>query len=330
MQNCQSLRSGLRSYSIYRRAATRAGKIGQALLAGLVLCFCLALQAESRSQWEIQHPDLSAGEDGTYVPGQMPGQLHKGLPPQLSKNFWQGQNAGTGNVVQPGVVLTGILDKDLSSASNKPGDIFAINLTEGYVQNGMQVIPRDSKIVGAVTSVTPAKLQRTGQPGNIQVSLQSLVLPDGTHVPFFGFIATNPNHAYKKAPQKRNLGFDMRDAGSALTGMLSPYTSRVGIMAARKYRGNDFCLDKGEPLPVRLNQQLVIPEQEVKPAQAMPVPGTGTSSVPGLTGPDPVGQYRAPLPAQNVPGLDGQSDPFNTPINPGTQVKPLSDMPEPF
>jgi hypothetical protein len=363
---------------------------------GVVLCCSLGSAAYSRSQWEIQHPTLPADQDGTY----MPGQLHKGVPSSLSKNFWQGgQYPGQSNIVQPGVVLTGVMEVELSSARSKPGDIFALTLQDGYVQNGMQVIPQNSKIVGTVTSVAPAALQRHGQPGNIQVSLQSLVLPDGTHLPFYGFIANNPNQGSKDPPKKRHLGFELKDAGSSMAGMLSPYTGRMGYLMKKQYRGNDFYIDQGEAVPVRLNQQLVIPDAEVKPVTAVspngiPVapgmnpaapgmnpaapgmnpaapgmnpaipgmnpaipgmnpaipgmnpaipgmsqaapglyrPGTGTQApaVPGLAGPDSVGQYRTPAPAQPVPGLSGESDPFNLPVNPSKQSKPLSEMPEPF
>jgi hypothetical protein len=62
----------------------------------------------------------------------------------------------------------------------------------------------------------------------------------------------------------------------------------------------------------------------------MPAPGFAPSVVPGLSGPDTTGQYRAPVKPQAVPGLTGEADPFNMPVNPGVQSKPLSEMPEPF
>jgi hypothetical protein len=307
------------------------------LLAALSLS--LQMAAGARSQWEIQHPTLPADQDSTYVPGQMPGQLHTGVPMGLSKNFWQGQHPGFVNRIPPGVVLTGILQNELDSGSSKPGDIFAITLQDGFVQNGMQVIPQNSKIVGSVTAVSPAKVQRHGQPGNMQVSLQSLVLPDGTHVPFSGFISSNPNHALKDAPKKRSLGFDIKDTGAQMAGMLNTYTNGFGYALNKRYMGKDFYLDEGEALPIRLNQTLVIPEEEVKPVTAampngMPgapglMPGMPPQGVPGLSGPDAIGQYRRPSAGNPVPGLVGE-DPFNTPVNPNVQSKSLNDMPEPF
>ena len=78
------------------------------------------------------------------------------------------------------------------------------------------------------------------------MSLQSLVLPDGTHVPFSGFIASNPNHALKKAPPKKNAGFDIKDTGKQLGGMLNTYTNGFGYAVRKRYQGNDFYLDEGE------------------------------------------------------------------------------------
>lgn len=298
----------------------------------LVLLSACPLSAEARSQWEIQHPTLPPQQDGVYLPGQMPGQLHKGLPAQLHPDFWKGQVPTLANRVTPGVVLTGVLEQELDSGENKPGDVFSIRLDDGYVNNGMQVIPQKSKIVGAVTSVSPASRATHGQPGSLQVSLQSLVLPDGTHIPFFGFIAINPNHAMKDKPQQRNLGFDIADTGKHAAGMLGSFTNGIGYMYTKKYRGKDFYIDKDEMIPVRVNRTLIIPELLVKPIapQAMPGQSMPPGMVPGLSGQDSIGHYQPPVPATPVPGLVGDADPFAVPITPGVNSRPLSEMPEPF
>lgn len=311
----------------------------------------LASPVEARSPWDMQHPTLPPQQDGNYMPGQLPGQLHTGVPPALTtpqnlgKNFWQGQHPGFVNRIQPGVMLTGILEDEISSGKNKPGDVFALSLEDGFVQNGMQVIPQKSKIVGAITHVVPARtLRAPGQPGSLQVSLQALVLPDGTHIPFAGFIANNPNHAYEKAPGKKNAGFDVKDTGHHIAGMMGSFTNGIGFMYSKKYRGRDFYMDKDDAIPVRLNKTLIIPEQYVRPVGAPPdapgmnanVPGMSSQlapvapgMVPGLTGADPVGQFSPPRPGQPVPGLVGETDPFTIPVN-GPTSKPLNEMPEPF
>lgn len=339
-------------------------------LVSAIICLGLSqpLAAEARSPWDMQHPTLPAQQPPAgFQPGQAPGTLHTGVPPQFSqtssmqpssmqpnqlpKNFWQGgKQSGFANRIQPGVVLTGVMEDEISSAKNKPGDIFAINLKEGYVENGMQVIPRESRIVGAITHVVPAKSQRApGQPGSLQVSIQSLVLPDGNHLPFAGFIAINPNHAFEKQ-QKKNLGFDIKDTGSHIAGMMGSFTNGIGFMYARKYRGRDFYMDKDDTIPVKLNKSLIIPEEYVKPVGAAAdapgingltpdakgmsnaLPPLAPGMVPGLSGPDTVGQFQAPKPQQPIPGLvGGEADPFITPINSSaTGSKPLNDMPEPF
>ncbi len=342
-------------------------RLGIGVLSAVLAALGLALpnHALARSQWEIQHPTLPADQDGTYVPGQMPGQIHNGMPPQMNTDFWKGQHPGFVNCVQPGVVLTGILENEIGSDESKPGDTFAITLEEGFVQNGMQVIPQGSKIVGSVTSVMPAKSQRHGMPGQISVSLQALVLPDGNHLPFSGFIASNPNHAFKNPPKQRNGGFDLKDTGSHVAAMMTGFTGGLGgYMYKNRYRGQEFYIDKGEALPIRLNRTLTMPDGVVRPvAAAMPnaIPGSpGISGVPGplgsivapaapsggnfqmssqmvpiqqipgLAGADSVGQYQAPRPAQAVPGLIGD-DPFNAPLNKTSgSTRPLNQMPEPF
>lgn len=298
----------------------------------------LNLPADSRTPWEMQHPPAPQADGAAPA---VPGQMHMGIPAQfqspkqLPSGFWQGQQGGIANRLQSGTMLTAVMDDEISSGRNKAGDLFALNLDDGFIQGGMQVIPRGSRIVGAITHVVPAKTQRAGNPGSLQVSLQSLVLPDGTHIPFSGFIANNPNHAYKNPPKKRTLGFDIKDTGSHMAGMMSSFTNGIGFMYAKQYRGNEFYLDKGELVPVRLNKPLLIPEQYVQAAQPVPVttPINGNlppGMVPGMVGTDNVGQFQAPTTAPPVPGLLGDADPFKPAATFPPTARPLSEMPEPF
>lgn len=314
----------------------------QALGLSLAMAIAAALipPCQSRNQWDIQQANSNKQQNTPYQEGQTPGQVHTGIPAQfqapqqLGKGFWQGQHPGFSNRLQPGIMLNGVLDDEISSRDSKIGDLFAINLEEGFVQNGMQVIPRGSRILGAVTHVIPAKSQKSGVPGQLQVSLQTLVLPDGAHLPFAGFIAVNPNHSYQNPPKQRSLGYDIKDTGQHLAGMMGSFTNGIGFMYAKKYRGNDFYMDKGEIIPVRLNKTIIIPEQYVQPV-AM-TGGTQTQfsmppgMVPGLAGPDQFGQFQAPKPPTPVPGLVGDADPFNTPTTGMPAARPLNEMPEPF
>lgn len=314
----------------------------------------LQLPAEARSQWEIMQQNQSNPyiqgnpnapgtpiQPGGLAPATAPGQqtlplpdpsgfmpipagLHNNMPPQLGANFWKGQApGGITNRVSPGVVLTGILEHTISSGKSLPGDTFAITLEDGFVQQGMQVIPQHSKIVGVVTSVSPAKKQRHGHPGQMQVSLQSLVLPDGNHLPFAGFIDSNPAHAFKKPHKKRYAGFDIGQTGNNISGMFGQFTDGIGFTVARRHRGNEFILEEGEAIPVRLNKTLTVPPEVLRPVQTAAVPGqipSPTSFVPGSGIPGAV-------PPQPVPGLVGD-DVFAAPVGPAP--KSLSDMPEPF
>lgn len=314
---------------------------------------------QGRNQWEIQKQQGSnpagtvssqqaaaqiAGMTGGTIPGvptTMPGQApflpsqapflpgQTSAPGQIGPNFWKGQVpagvAGVSNRVPAGVVLTGILEHTISSGKSLPGDTFAIKLEDGFVQNGLQIIPQHSKIVGSVTAVTPAKKLRAGMPGQMQVSIQSLVLPDGTHLPFSGFIDSNPAHAFKKPPKKRNLGFDIADTGKHFNSMLGSFTDGIGVTHARRHRGDDFILEEGEAIPVRLNRGLTVPESVVQPVQ-IATPGFQGYAPPAAPSAVPMRGPSAMVPS-SVPGLVGD-DVFAQPIGPAP--KSLNDMPEPF
>ena len=306
--------------------------------------------SESRNQWEIQKGQPQnpgsmmsgqqaaaqiAGMTGGVMPGQpstMPGQApflpgqSPMTPGQVGNNFWKGQMPTMTNRVQPGVVLTGILEHTISSGKSSPGDTFAIKLEDGFVQNGMQVIPQHSKIVGSVTSVTPAKRLRAGMPGQMQVSIQSLVLPDGTHLPFSGFIDSNPAHAFKKSPKKRNLGFDIADTGKHVSSMFGSFTDGIGVTHARRHRGSEFVLEEGEAVPVRLNRGLTVPESVVQPIQ-IATPGFQGYAPPVSAPPVMAPRASAGGVPSAVPGLVGD-DVFAQPVGP--TPRSLNEMPEPF
>jgi hypothetical protein len=199
--------------------------------------------------------------------GNVPGYLAPGSqPPANLSNFWQtgaGNLARDENVIGENVVLTGILDDDLSSKTSKVGDVFAIVLEDGYVVSGKTLIPKGSRIIGSVAAVTPAKSLYNGYPGTLQISLQSLVLPDGSNMPVYAFLDHNPNSTVPPPNQQRKYGVPVAQYGKSLSsGLLTSLGSlgtRAGLpFANAHYRkpGNDFVLKKGEMLPVRLNRSL--------------------------------------------------------------------------
>ena len=184
----------------------------------------------------------------------------------IAPNFWSGNHPSLANSIQTGTTLTAVLDQDLSSAKSRLGDVFSLRLPDGYASGGMQIIPPGAKIIGAVTAVTPARNLRGGHAGQLQVALQSLLMPDGfTQIPLHGFIESNPNHVFKQPAQTRSLGSDVRDYGQQVAGMMGSFTSGLGTVMARRNRGRDFSLDKGEVVAVRLNRSLTVPEALVQP-----------------------------------------------------------------
>lgn len=270
----------------------------------------------ARNQWDINHGASNPPVDPRFnAGGNMSGQV-----PAFHPSFWQGNHPSLGNQIQTGTVLTAILEDDLHSGKNVSGDSFALTIEDGFATNGNMLIPPKTKIIGTVTSTSPAKYTKQGIPGQMDVSLQSLVFPDGVTVPFHGFIDGNPNHLPKKSPKHRNHGQDLRDFGQSVSSMLGSFTSGFNFVHARRHRGIDFILEKGEAIPVRLTRSLQIPQSEIKPITAQTAPGTGAATVPGL------------VPAQPVPGLAGISgtgsgpNEFSQPIQPTA----LPSMPDPF
>lgn len=207
--------------------------------------------------------------------------------------------------VQPGVVLTTVMEHEVSSATSKVGDVFALRLDDGYARNGLQIIPIGSRIICSVTSVTPARNLRGGLAGYMQVSLQMLVLPDGQHVPIYGFIDSNPNHAFKEAATERYSGSDVRDYGQQVSAMMQSYTSGLGTTMAKRYRGLDFVLEKGELVPVRLNRTLVLPESVVQPQTVQNLQSAPTQAAPEAQAPPP--PATTPAAATTPPAVSSNS-----------------------
>jgi len=202
--------------------------------------------------------------------------------------FAPGQMQGrASNRVNIGTVLTGHIEDDLSSNKNKVGDIFSIRLEEGFVtSNGEEVIPKQSKIVGIITGATAARAQHNGMPGKIDVSLQTLVFPDGRSTSFAGFIAHNPSMDVKEKGSPSVLSGPMGAMTTGFTSIFTALNSKAGIPLRMPKRtgGLDFKLDKGELLPVKLNRTLDLSHMTPAP------PGLAAATGFGQPGPNGFGQ----------------------------------------
>ncbi len=234
-----------------------------------------------------------------------------------------------------GTVLTGILEDDLSSGKNNVGDVFSIRLENGYSANGVVIIPPQSKVLGSIISVKPARMQKFGAPGAMDVSLQAIVFPDGRSARIYGFVEHNPAMDLKHK----------NGTGSAMSGPIhSVKASALSVFAGLNQKtglpiqmpnmrtGLDFTLAKGELLPVRLNRTCDLSNMAAPPV----IPGTAmapasmTNFTPLTDGmpptAPPIGQSAT---AGLLPGLaPGEDSHFglSAPVRP----MPQSDLPDPF
>jgi hypothetical protein len=277
--------------------------LSMSLLAGPGLC---------REQWQMNHP---TGTPPTQA------MMPMGMVPRANpQDFWKGQLA---NRIPAGTVLSGILQQDLASHKTQRGEIFEILLQDGFAVNGNMVVPPHTKIVGTVIAAMPAAMHKHGNPGRLQIALQAMVFPNGQSVPFFGFIDQNSNMDPAKEQKTEGPGHKIKDWGNSLNAFATQFGGGIGANMARRHRGAEFKLEKGELVPVRLNRSLDVPPNATAPVMAGGGMQPGQQqyaqqpSVPGLAVPDP--QAPAPL-------ADDPNGVFSQPVNP----RPLNDLPDPF
>lgn len=298
---------------------SRYMSIGRVLLAAVVMVSMGAPGAWARDQWSTNHGANNPPVDPRFMPG---GQFSGYVPKVAGNDFWKGQLA---NTIPAGTVFTAILEDDLSSAKNKPGDTFALTLDDGFSMNGKVLVPPKSKILGTVTAATSARMQRKlGTPGNLEISLQTLILPDGSHYPFAGFIDGNPNAKAKKPPKMRNAGVAISDYGESLAGMAMSFVSGPGYMMKKLNRGLDFTLDAGDALPIRLTRGLELNAQAHPQSQLAATPYAAHSSQQAATvaGINPQGPVQ--LPGFVPMGANGA--PNMVPSYTSTQMPPLAPV----
>jgi len=327
--------------------------------ATLFCCFCLTLTpASGREQWQMQHPEGGAptGPIGKgYVPlaaGSVPGLVGSGSSSNSNSNSNssgmapslmaapEAPYAGPGSFNRPGQVsnemiqqfinsrigagsvLTGVLGDDISSKKSLSGDLFSIVIVDGYSQNGVELVPRGSRIIGKVVVAAAAAVQRQrGASGNVEVGLTTLVFPDGRSTPFTGFIDRNPAHDMKKAPIVRGSGLSLSDYKSSVGSMVNSMTFGLTRRSSRAYRGKDLLLEEGDVVPVRLTRSIDL--TKMTPPTAPP---NAPLANPFAVGPMP-GLLGAPgVSASNNYGQYGQSKThpgFSQPLLP-------KELPEPF
>jgi hypothetical protein len=277
-----------------------------------LLCLLLCgvqLSASAREQSQMQHPDgppptgpLGSGFFQNNAPG---GASNGGIPGLMQQAAMGNRNSLMTNplarneMVQQilstripvGTVLTGVLTEDISSKKSVPGDLFYIVLPDGFYLSGREVVPRQSIVVGKIVGVVAAAMhKRGGQPGHVELGLTTLQFPDGRSCNFTGNIERNPAHDMKTAPTVRNAAMNIGDYGKQLTSMVGSFGSGFGFVNARRNRGRDLLLEKGEMVPIRVTRSIDLtqmsPPTITSPPAAMGAP-SAMQSPPALTTPPP-------------------------------------------
>ena len=278
--------------------------------------------------------------------GATPGTLSPAQSGSLGANIW---NSIGNSRVPTGTLLSGILEDDLSSGKNLRGDVFSIRLEDGYFKNGVEVLPRHSRILGAITNVIPSRLTGHGHPGNLQVTLQTIVFPDGRNTPLYGFIVHNPNMDETQNPRKQSAAqaasYYPKAAANSLSMVGRTISGRlIGFKPGYRQRGADFKLEKGEILAVRLNRPLDLTHMSPAPTGFAPSnlpqytnsptmqglnsgqPLAPPSAVPGVMPPAASQAGAIQNPQNNSFTSPSPNQIFEKPVGP----KPGLNMPDPF
>lgn len=303
----------------------------------------------AREQWQMQHPSgpaptgpITAGSYSNSIIDPNKPQINQGVPglsgssngpSSFAPGLVAAPNMQRGNNRMPppeliqqiiatrlpaGTVLTGVMADDLSSKKSLPQDLFSIVLTDGYFRNGVEVIPPNSRIVGTVVAVAPAKtLRGVGTPGNLQVGLTTLIFPDGRSCKFSGFIDRNPHHDLLEPPKVRTSSMNWGDYKRDVSSFFGSFGSGLGVVRKARDRGPDFALKAGTLVPIKLSSGLDI-SRMTAPTVANPVVPAAASS-------------QIPAPALTDPFASGLNtgQPIVKSNNGGAPVLPV-DLPDPF
>lgn len=312
-----------------QKLIARALKFLRYLIATIIMMMIFYEQAAfSREQWQIDRPEPPPQIPAQYTNGYGSANSHTqlGMPGTLRPDTHHPpgspafMNQILGSRIPVGTVLTGVIDADLSSKKSKPGDIFAVQLPEGFVNSGIVVVPPGSKIVGTIVNAASAGQMRGGMPGQLTVGLQSLVFPDGRTTTFHGYIDQNPAHELEDEPKSRFSGFNMGDYGKQVKGMLGSFAGGIGWVHNKRMRGKEFEVEAGRTVAVRVNRTIDL--TAMTPALGSgAIPGIANApqfnmapaqpAVPGLVNQPNLYQAQAPVQGQpQIPGLmQNASDP---------------------
>ncbi len=242
-------------------------------------------------------PGLTSGvpQGSALTPPPVAGGNMMGLVPKFDPSIFQQMQASR---VMPGTVLTGILESEVSSKNSKSGDIFFIRLEDGYINNGVQLVPPQSKILGTVTTSISSKTRKGAAPGSVSIALQTLILPDGRTLPFTGFIQHNPQDDASNQSSRNPMGTAGKYAKQTGYGAMNFVTRRVGFPMYMPNLGAELTLKQGEVLPIRLNGPIDISKATL-PVSALP---NGQMGQPNGA---PMGMGMPPQGMQGQPSMNG-------------------------
>ena len=235
------------------------------------------------------------------------------------------------NRVPAGSILSGVLEDTISSAKSKPGDVFSLCLEDGFFLNNSEVLPKRTRIIGSVVNAVSARSMCNGNPGQVNLSLQTIVLPDGRTSRFWGFINHNPGQDLKKKPGseapfasapgylKRGI-FDVLHFGA----------SRLTIPMQYHNTGPELEISKGTLLPISVGRELDLSgfSAPVAPCNAGSLVNTAPPDQVSAPGDGAVHPPNSGVSNPSVPGYvpdGGGQDPnavFNAPIRRDTPRAP--------
>ncbi|CDM66166.1 MAG: hypothetical protein IRZ19_11440 [Pyrinomonas methylaliphatogenes] len=170
------------------------------------------------------------------------------------------------------------MDQQISSETARIGDRFTTTVVDPvYANNGVEVIPAGSKIIGRVTNVRRA--ERPSKAGMIEVQFISLRLPNGRTYPINGSLtdlsSTNANYDREgqvtgRSSVKRNAVFI---GGGAATGAIigaaagggkgagigAGIGAGLGVAGSLLSKGQEAVVKSGTEFGVILNRSISLP-----------------------------------------------------------------------